>query len=179
MAFLRSLVSGRFVDFVELSDSSGTTNTSLDLTKASVAGGPGPQTDSANGRYVFDVNDGAVVEQFCFAGQGADNATFSFAVWGWEKIGDIWVASALAKVDGVLSAAVGLSGADPDNTWRFPDTLTAVYGYTPNSKSESFGGSGTDTNAMWRLDVANFKKIEVELATGGSSTALRVWHRPE
>lgn len=66
-------------------------------------------------------------------GVGADDTTFSFRVYGVKRVvsepgTELYFRFILAEFACTLSASVGLAGRIPDETNRFADTITLVFG---------------------------------------------------
>ena len=174
----------RYRNWIELTDSTGTTNANLDAGSAIV-----PvvdlvtAADATNGRYFFHAKDERnVVEQFMFAGQNAADETFGVAIKGWRRLNgkSFWVGQQICQVAGILGSRVGIAGAAIDDTWFFPDSLVFTYNNAPDGTAEVIGGEiGQNGNTLMRVDIAGFEWIEVELADNGSSAAVRAWHCAE
>lgn len=114
-------------------------------------------------------------------GVGADDATFSMRIIGWQKsIGlvgkevldtELWVPLVLVEVLCTLSTFVGVAGRYVLDTERLVDIITLV-GTTGNAGVDvDIVSPGNNTPGRLLVDLLGSSVLEVQFTTGGSATS--------
>jgi len=131
-----------------------------------------PTVTKPTGDNVIDVDktSGQVCNNLMllFFGAGADNATYDARVYGWQKIGDLWVPTLLAQITCTLSTVVGVSGQSVADTDRFADTYALATGFNANVSVEVVTPA-SNTIGHVLIDVRGFSKIEVDFDMTGAT----------
>jgi hypothetical protein len=104
-------------------------------------------------------------------GSGADNSTFDVRALGWRKTKNgLWVPSTLCEFNCILSAQVGVAGADVVATERFADTI----GSPTVGIGQPFSQSSDVAAGFMEIPVEGHSKVEVlfDLGTATGANAL-------
>tara|TARA_R110000803_G_scaffold43701_8_gene93063 strand:+ start:1433 stop:1975 length:543 start_codon:yes stop_codon:yes gene_type:complete len=174
--------STRTTDWIELSSTTGTANdTALTAASAKAPKIAVPVTDETNGFFVFGtvantITGGAVRYVVTFATQDAANETFGARVWGWTKIGTLYIPELLIDTDNVAGARVGIAASTIDNTWFFPDTIVIADDNTIGSSGEVHD-SGADGLESFSFDPSGHSYIEVEVSCETVAAFARCFYR--
>lgn len=156
------------------------------LITAARPSGVGDNAAQATASAVFDLGGGefatgqnrAFVKPF---GAGANNATFSMRLIGWNRVygrtgndpnTSVWDPTVLGEFACTLSSTpIGLAGKILIATDLFADTIT-VTGTTANQGvSVDVVSPANDTPAHLIIDIKGLQLLELTFTTGGSATS--------
>lgn len=156
------------MDFI-LPASASSNSSALTADSAKAASTTEPTEDVSAGRFIF--GDQAIVDRVLmelgFILTDAANETASAAVWGWYRIGGLWVPKLLCVLTITAGARPGVSGGDVTDTEFFADTIAAS---TDNTTRDVSVSGASDGIATAEIDHRGAKWIEVEVTSTSSAT---------
>jgi len=142
---------------------------------------PAPQTDLSVGRWVFSKPKGSLAE-IMLIGTDAANQTFSYRVWRWSQVVNLydagitqWHPNLVETGVVTLGAQTGVAGGVVVATQLYPDamTKTATRSDVGNATNAVFDGPSTpdDNSCSLRIDPKGDALIEVEVTRNGGTAA--------
>lgn len=174
----------RVLEWAELSSAAGTDNDNALTTPANKAPSTAqPATDESAGRFVLQTAgpdaSGAIGQAvhygLLFISQSAADQTYGVRLWGWRKLGTLYVPHLLGELSLTAGARVGIAGATIDDTWYFPDAIIVD---DDNTRGESVEAhvSGTDGTSHVTFDATGFQYVEAEVSCESSAAAVRAFY---
>jgi hypothetical protein len=99
-----------------------------------------------------------------FFGTGADNATASARVTGWNLFGTIYVPTPICTVAIVLGTLTGVAGAEVSDSERWADVLTVADLDTANASVQDLGQN--DLIGVLQVAANAYDWLQLQLSVG-------------
>lgn len=100
-------------------------------------------------------------------GDGAEDATFSLRLSGWDRIGTMWVPVTICELACTLGASTGVDGADVSASELFADTIAETVG----AASLQVISPTADQIGIVVVDALAFRKLQLTAALGTATGA--------
>lgn len=112
--------------------------------------------------------------RFLLFGTDAANEDGVCNVYGWNKIGSLWIPTLLADLSATLGAATGVAGQLIADTDLIADTIAIDSGTSLAIDSIDIISPADDTVGYVDLDVRGSELVQFLLSTEGSAAGLNV-----
>lgn len=159
-----------------LSPTNLTNNTAL---SAAIA----PATELVNSAStIWKLTEDAQLHEFCFFGEGADDATGIITILGATMLRrgnkNLWVPRPIWTGQIALSTFTGIAGAEIDASQRFADTITTTTDYSLPTIGAQISTQFANWSQFLYLDLTGLEKFGVHFHRNSSATSLNGLYRP-